>query len=83
MRPCCPSIRRPWQGRHFFDAWFDGIAGRYGPRDAGRAQDLSPFHYHSFVVPSGTATMTGFLADRSAATGSPTPWVRCRVAGAA
>jgi hypothetical protein len=28
---------------------------------------LSPFHYHSFVVPSGTATMTGFLADRSTA----------------
>jgi len=28
---------------------------------------LSPFHYHSLVVPSGTATMTGFLADRSAA----------------
>jgi hypothetical protein len=28
---------------------------------------LSPFHYHSFVVPSGTATMTGFLVDRSTA----------------
>jgi len=27
---------------------------------------LTPFHYHSFAVPSGTATMTGFMADRSA-----------------
>lgn len=28
---------------------------------------LSPFHHHSFVVPSGSATMTGFLPDRSMA----------------
>jgi hypothetical protein len=28
-------------------------------------ETLSPFHYHSFAVPSGTATMTGYMADRS------------------
>ena len=30
-------------------------------------ETLSPFHYHSLAVPSGTATMTGYMADRSAA----------------
>lgn len=28
-------------------------------------ETLSPHHYHSLAVPSGTATMTGYMADRS------------------
>lgn len=30
-----------------------------------RAVTLTPFHYHSFAVPSGTATLAAYLADRS------------------
>lgn len=30
-----------------------------------RATTLTPFHYHSLAVPSGTATLAPFLADRS------------------
>ncbi len=30
-----------------------------------RAVTLTPFHYHSLAVPSGTATLSTFLADRS------------------
>lgn len=30
-----------------------------------RATTLSPLHYHSVAVPSGTATISAFLADRS------------------
>ena len=30
-----------------------------------RAVSLTPFHYHSLAVPSGTATLSSFLADRS------------------
>lgn len=30
-----------------------------------RATTLSPLHYHSLAVPSGTATISEFLADRS------------------
>lgn len=32
-----------------------------------RAVTLTPFHYHSLAVPSGTATLSTFLADRSMA----------------
>lgn len=30
-----------------------------------KAVTLTPFHYHSLAVPSGTATLSTFLADRS------------------
>ena len=30
-----------------------------------RATTLTPLHYHSLAVPSGSATIAGFLADRS------------------
>ncbi|MDD2867480.1 hypothetical protein [Neomegalonema sp.] len=30
-----------------------------------RAVSLTPFHYHSLAVPSGTATLSSYLADRS------------------
>ena len=30
-----------------------------------RAVTLTPFHYHSLAVPSGTATLSTYLADRS------------------
>lgn len=30
-----------------------------------RAVTLTPFHYHSLAVPSGTATLAAYLADRS------------------
>lgn len=30
-----------------------------------RVVTLTPFHYHSLAVPSGTATLAAFLADRS------------------
>ena len=30
-----------------------------------RAITLTPFHYHSLAVPSGTATLAAYLADRS------------------
>ena len=30
-----------------------------------RAISLTPFHYHSLAVPSGTATLAAYLADRS------------------
>ena len=34
-----------------------------------RALTLTPFHYHSLAVPSGTATLAPYLADRSVAYG--------------
>lgn len=32
-----------------------------------KAETLTPFHYHSLAVPSGTATLAAYLADRSMA----------------